>query len=427
MDIIKIITKKKNSLELTKDEIYFFINEYVKGTIADYQASALCMAICLNGMSDLETTHLTLAMRDSGDTIDLSKIEGIVADKHSTGGVADTTSLIAMPIAAACGCKIAKLSGRGLGHTGGTLDKLESIDGYNISIDSDNFFKIVNSSGLSIIGQTKSLVPADKKLYALRDVTGTVKSIPLIASSIMSKKLASGSDVIVLDVKTGTGAFMADLADAKELAQKMVSIGKSAGKKVQALVTDMNQPLGNAVGNRLEVKEAAEILQGHHKGGDLSIISFELAANMIYLSGIVSSIEEAKQKIDESIESGKAYQKFEEFIKAHGGTIPDFENFIKVKEIKDILAKNSGYINILDASEIGRSAMLLGAGREQKEDEIDYNVGILMNVRNNSYVKKGDCLAKFYLNDKTRYDEALKIFYEAIEISEKQNNNRLIY
>ncbi len=431
MDIIEIISKKKIGEKLSKEEIDFFVDSYVKGSVADYQASALCMAICINGMDDEEISNLTFAMRDSGDIIDLSKIEGVLADKHSTGGVSDTTSLVAMPLAAACGCKIAKMSGRGLGHTGGTLDKLESIPGYDISIGAEKFFEIVNKIGVSIIGQTGDLVPADKKLYALRDVTGTVNSIPLIVSSIMSKKLASGSDVIVLDVKTGSGAFMENIDDARELAQKMVAIGNSAGKKVQALVTDMNQPLGNAIGNSLEVIEAIEILSGKHRDSDLAIVSFEIASRMVFLSGLAKTIEEAKSMVEQALEKGKGLKKFEEFVEAHGGYKKVVKNFSVMGEaetIVPIIAKKEGYLYSVKAARVGKAAMLLGAGREKKEDDIDYSVGIWIEKRVGDFVKEGDVLANFYVNSREKLEEAKETFYSALEFrNEAPESGELIY
>lgn len=430
MQITDIIYKKRKGEPLSKEEIGFFINGYVRNEIPDYQISALMMAIWFQGMDTRETTDLTIAMAESGDQIDLSSIPGTKVDKHSTGGVADTTTLVLAPIIAACGGKIAKMSGRGLGHTGGTLDKLESIPGFSISQSMERFTEIVSTIGLSVIGQTANLVPADKKLYALRDVTVTVDNMSLIASSIMSKKLAAGSDVIVLDVKTGSGAFMKKLTDAVELAEAMVNIGKGAGRQISALVTDMNQPLGNAIGNALEVQEAIEILQGKHLG-DLRTVSLGLASQLLLSAGIAENPTDALTRIEKVIASGQALEKFAAMIEAQSGNPKVTENTALLPKAKTELvvpAPSDGYITAMDTEKIGLSAMLLGAGRASKDDEIDKAVGIWMKVRLGDNVKKGDPLAVFYLNDEKNKDEAVRRFTEAISVSaEPVEVNNLIH
>ncbi len=405
-----LILKKRNGDQLTKEEIEFFISGYINGEIPDYQVSSLLMAIWFSKMNDRETAELTFAMRDSGDVIDLSAIKGIKADKHSTGGVADTTTLIATPIVAACGLKVAKISGRGLGHTGGTLDKLESIPGYSTQIEMDQFKKIVTECGLSVIGQTKKLVPADRLLYALRDVTGTIDNISLISASIMSKKLASGSDVIVLDVKTGNGAFMEEIDDARELAKTMVAIGKMAGKKVTALVTDMNQPLGNAVGNALEVREAIEILQGNHDG-DLKEVSLRLAAKMIQVSGMEKDETSAFKRASDALSSGKALKQLERMIKFHGGDPDVCQDTSKLPisdQVMSIKAAQNGYISKMKTNQIGTAALLLGAGRVKKTDTIDPSVGIWLKARLGDQVNRGDILAQVYIKDRKNLDQAME-------------------
>ncbi len=371
-------------------------------------------------MSSDEATALTEAMLYSGDVIDLSSIDGIKVDKHSTGGVGDKTTLVLAPLVASVGCKVAKLSGRGLGHTGGTLDKLESIDGLSINIEIDDFIKQVNDIGLAVAGQTANLTPADKLLYALRDVTATVPSIPLIASSIMSKKLASGSDVIVLDVKIGDGAFMKTLDDARKLSKVMVSIGENMGKKVVAFITDMGQPLGHTVGNRLEVVEALETLTGNGPE-DLTELCLEIGSYMAFSAGITETLEESRALLEENIKNGKAHDKQMEFIKAQGGILPDLDKFITVKEKIDVISTESGYVEDINALAIGLAAMKLGAGRATKEDDIDPDVGIIVHKKVGDQVEKGEALATLYNNldeIKEIYNEvqyAFKLCKEAVE------------
>jgi pyrimidine-nucleoside phosphorylase len=416
--MVDIIEKKRDGFSLNDKEIEFFINGYTNNTIPDYQVSALLMAIYFNGMSDEESTTLTLAMLKSGDTIDLSNINGIKVDKHSTGGVGDKTTLVLGPLVASAGAKVAKLSGRGLGHTGGTLDKLESIPGLKIDIDIDQFIEQVNSLGIAVAGQTANLTPADKLLYALRDVTATVPSIPLIASSIMSKKLASGSDVIVLDVKVGDGAFMKTIEEAKKLSRLMVNIGTNLGRKVVAFITDMSQPLGFAVGNKLEVIEAIETLKGNGPD-DLTTLSKEIGAHMIHLAEITNTLEEARTLMAKQIKNNEAHQKQLDLFKAQGGSLPSLSSFVDVKEILDVKAETSGYIKDINALTIGVSAMKLGAGRQTKEDVIDPDVGIVLNKKVGDYVEQGDTLAKVY-NNKDNVDAVLKDILDGFEITKDE-------
>ena len=397
MRMVDLIEKKRDNIELTKEEINFIINGYVNKEIPDYQMSSFLMAVYFNSMTSKEATALTEAMLYSGDVMDLSSIAGIKVDKHSTGGVGDKTTLVLAPLVASVGCKVAKLSGRGLGHTGGTLDKLESIEGMSIDIDIEDFIQQVNDIGIAVAGQTAKLAPADKLLYALRDVTATVPSIPLIASSIMSKKLASGSDVIVLDVKIGDGAFMKTLEDARKLSKVMVSIGENMGRKVVAFITDMGQPLGHTVGNRLEVVEALETLNGHGPE-DLTELCLEIGSYMTYFAGITNSVEEAKDLLKANIANGKAHEKQMEFIKAQGGVLPNLENFISVKEKIEVLSKESGYVKDINALTIGVAAMKLGAGRATKEDDIDPDVGIIVHKKVGDKVEQGEALATLYNN-----------------------------
>ena len=430
MRIIDLIHKKKRGEALSTDEIKFFIEGYVSEDIPDYQVSALLMAICFKGMDKRETTDLTLAMVDSGDRVDLSAIEGLKVDKHSTGGVADTTTLIVGPLVAASGGKVAKMSGRGLGHTGGTLDKLESIPGLSISQSMEDFARIVNTCGVSVIGQTGNLVPADKKLYALRDVTGTVDNIALIAGSVMSKKLASGSDRIVLDVKTGSGAFMTRVEDARELARMMVDIGTLAGKETHAFVTDMNQPLGNAVGNALEVQEAIEILSGKHEG-DLKELSIRLASRMLLLGGIFTDEKSAEAMIREVISDGSALKRLAMMIEMQGGNpgvTEDISLLPRAGKILEIRAEGSGYITSMNNYGLGMSALLLGAGRTKKTDIIDPAVGFWMKKRLGEPVADGDLLAEFHVNPGRDYSEALELFHKSIDIGPKPPGKKpLIY
>lgn len=393
--MVDIIEKKRDGGVLTEAEIAFVISGYVKGTIPDYQVSAWLMAVYFQGMTDEEAAFLTKSMLHSGDVIDLSKIQGIKVDKHSTGGVGDKTTLILGPLVAACGAKLAKLSGRGLGHTGGTLDKLESIPGCRIDLSEAQFLRQVNEIGIAVAGQTAEIVPADKLLYALRDVTGSVPSIPLIASSIMSKKLASGADVICLDVKIGEGAFMKTIEDARRLSRLMVTIGASFGKKVVAFLTDMDQPLGLAVGNRLEVREAIETLSGHGPE-DLETLCLEIGAAMIREAGLATTDDQARSLVKEHLRNGKALAKFQEFIQAQGGKIDDLSRFVQAKEIVDFRSDVDGYVQRINALDIGLASMRLGGGRETKEDVIDPNVGIVLARKVGDSVRKGQILARIY-------------------------------
>ena len=400
MRMVDIIIKKKENKELTKEEISFFVKGFTSGEIPDYQASALAMAICFNGMNKKEIGILTDAMLHSGDTIDLSRIEGKKVDKHSTGGVGDKTSLVLGPLVASCGVKLAKMSGRGLGHTGGTLDKLESIPGVTIEIEEKDFFKQVNEIGIAIVGQTGSLVPCDKKLYALRDVTGTVNSIPLIASSIMSKKLASGSDTILLDVKFGSGAFMKDLASARVLARTMVDIGDELKRDTRAILTDMNQPLGLAIGNNLEVIEAINTLNGHGPS-DLVELCINAGAIMLVQAGRVETVEEGKVLLEENIKNGSALEKLAQMVKAQGGDesyIYNSSKFEKAKYVIEVKSEKAGYVKEINALEIGEAAMKLGAGRATKDDVLDFAAGIILNKKVGSKVEIGDTLCKVYSN-----------------------------
>ncbi len=419
MRIYDIIEKKKQGKTLTKEEIDFFVKGFTKGEIFDYQISALMMAIWFNSMTDEEITNLTLSMAHSGDMIDLSGIDGFTVDKHSTGGVGDKTTLIVAPVVAACGGKVAKMSGRGLGHTGGTIDKLESINGFNTALGKDDFIKTVNDIGLCVVGQTGNLAPADKKLYALRDVTATVDSIPLIASSIMSKKLAAGSKGIVLDVKTGSGAFMKTVEASVELAEKMVAIGKSAGRKTVALITDMDVPLGNAIGNSLEVIEAVNVLKGNQKD-ELYEVCIALSANMLSL---VHNKEypECEKMAKEAIENGSALTKLCEMVSAQGGDsrlIEDTSLFEKAEFEYNIVSRVDGYISFMDAQKIGTASVILGAGRESKDDKIDFSAGIVLHKKTGDYVKSGEVIATLYSNKKDSFDQSERVFKDGLEFSD---------
>ena len=429
MRMYDLIEKKRDNFELSDEEIKWIITEYVKGEIPDYQMSALLMAIYFNGLNERETLTLTLEMAHSGDMMDLSAIKGIKADKHSTGGVGDKTTMIVAPIVAACGVPVAKMSGRGLGHTGGTVDKLEAIPGFRTSIDKEEFFDIVNRVGICVIGQTGNIAPADKKLYALRDVTATVNSIPLIASSIMSKKLAAGSDAIVLDVKTGSGAFMKTREMAVKLAETMVKIGEGAGRKTIALITDMDRPLGNAIGNAVEVMEAADTLRGNGPE-DLTELCTKLAANMLVSAG-EGEENECIEMVKNAICSGKALNKFKEMITAQGGNancIDDYSLFDKAGYRKEILADREGYITHINTEKCGISSVILGAGRETKESCIDFSAGIILKEKIGSYVKKGDVIAIMLTNKEESLSAAEKMFLSNIVIgNEKPNKNSLIY
>jgi len=425
-----IIMKKRDGGELTREEIDFFVKGYVAGDIPDYQVSALLMAVYFQGMNDRETSDLTMSMVHSGDVVDLSSIPGKKVDKHSTGGVGDTTTLIVAPLVAACGVPVAKMSGRGLGHTGGTLDKLESIPGLKIDLSMEQFIKIVNHTGLAVMGQTKNLVPADKLLYALRDVTATVDNMSLIASSIMSKKIAAGADAIVLDVKTGSGAFMQNPEDAFSLAKAMVGIGSNVGRKTIALVTDMNQPLGQAVGNALEVKEAIDVLKGRVTG-QLREVSLLLASYMLCAADRCSTLDEARKMAEDALVSGKGAQKLKEMIRAQSGderVVDDTSLLPQPRRIMDFKADRKGYINTIDTQAVGMSALLLGAGRTTKEDSIDVSVGIVMSKRLGDYVDKGETIARFYVSKEDQLNEALEIFRKAIELADTKPDERpLVY
>lgn len=429
MRMVDIIVKKRMGESLTKEEIDFFVNGFTNGQIPDYQASSLAMAIVFQGMNKKEIGQLTDAMLHSGDTIDLSQIKGIKVDKHSTGGVGDKTSLVLGPLVSACGAKLAKMSGRGLGHTGGTLDKLESIPGVSINISKEDFIKQVNDIGIAIVGQTGSLVPADKKLYALRDVTGTVESIPLISSSIMSKKLASGSDTILLDVKFGSGAFMKTLDQARELAHTMVDIGDELKRDTRAIITDMNEPLGLAIGNNLEVIEAINTLNGHGPS-DLVELCTKAGAIMLMQAKVVSTMEEGEKLVASKIESKEGLDKLAQLVKAQGGDdsyIYHPEKFEKAKYIVDVLSSNEGYIKEINALEIGEAAMKLGAGRATKDDVIDPTSGIVLNKKVGSFVKKNDVLCTIYTN-KEDYSSLLEEVKNSFKFSdEKVEVNPIIY
>lgn len=418
MRMYDIIKNKRDGGKLSKEEIDFFVKGYTAGEIPDYQASALCMAIYFRGMDDEETTNLTLAIAASGDKVDLSGINGVKVDKHSTGGVGDKTSLIIAPIVASYGVKVAKMSGRGLGHTGGTIDKLEAIDGYQTSIDKKEFFRIVNEVGVSIIGQSGNLAPADKKLYALRDVTATVDSLPLIVSSIMGKKLAAGADCILLDVKTGSGGFMKTLEDSTKLAKSMVEIGHLAGKKVIALITDMDVPLGKAIGNSLEVIEAVETLKGEGPE-DLTEICIDIAANMLYMAG-KGTVKECEALAKKAIADGSALQTLVKMVHAQGGNeklLLDTSLFKKAAYDYEVKAPKTGYIEHVDTESYGMASLALGAGRAKKEDPIDYSAGITLEKKTGDFVKEGDVIAVLHTNKPEAVKEAEERILKATEIS----------
>lgn len=429
MRMYDLIMKKRNGGVLTDLEIEEMITGYVKGEVADYQMSAMLMAIWFNGMTDHETTQLTLVMARSGDMIDLSAIEGKKVDKHSTGGVGDKTTLIVGPIMAACGGRVAKMSGRGLGHTGGTVDKLESIPGFRTVLDRKEFFDTVNKCGISLIGQSGNLAPADKKLYALRDVTATVDSIPLIASSIMSKKLAAGSDCILLDVKTGSGAFMKTLEDSIKLAQTMAAIGEGAGRRTVALITDMDTPLGNAIGNSLEVMESMDVLKGQGPA-DLTEVSLHLASNMLCLAG-KGTPEECRKMAEKSIEDGSAFETFCAMVRAQGGddsVLRDYSRFPRAPFQKDLLAEQDGYIVKMNAEACGIASVILGAGRKTKESSIDLSAGILMKKKYGDAVKKGDVLATLYTSKEDSLKEAERMYRDALTIGKDAPKDKpLVY
>ena len=423
-----IIDKKKLAGSLTDEEINFVVKNFVDGKIPDYQMSALLMAIWFNGLDERELTALTTAMAHSGDMIDLSAIRGKKVDKHSTGGVGDKTTLIVAPIVAACGGKVAKMSGRGLGHTGGTVDKLESIPGYRTELSRQEFFDTVNSCGLSLIGQSGNLAPADKKIYALRDVTATVDSLPLIASSIMSKKLAAGSDCILLDVKTGNGAFMKNLDDAIKLAETMVSIGENAGRRTVALITDMDTPLGFGIGNSIEVAESMDVLK-NRGADDLTKISLELAANMLYLVD-KGTLEDCRKLAEKSVADGSAFETFCKMVKAQGGddsVLRDYDKFPKAPCAREIVADGDGFVAKMNAELLGKISVMLGAGRETKDSVIDFSAGIILRKKFGDEVHAGESLATLYCSDEKLFDAAEKNFRAAVEVGEKPETRPLIF
>ncbi|WP_289547251.1 pyrimidine-nucleoside phosphorylase [Megamonas hypermegale] len=428
MRMVDIIEKKRDGKELTTQEINFFIEGYTKGDIPDYQASALAMAIYFQDMNDRERADLTRAMVNSGDTIDLSGIDGIKVDKHSTGGVGDTTTLVLAPLVASLGIPVAKMSGRGLGHTGGTIDKLESVKGFHVELTKEQFIDLVNRDKVAVMGQSGNLTPADKKLYALRDVTGTVNSIPLIASSIMSKKIAAGANAIVLDVKTGDGAFMKTEKDAEELAHAMVRIGNHVGRKTIAIISDMSQPLGFAIGNALEVKEAIETLQG--KGPqDLTDLVLTLGSQMVILAKKAETTQEAKAMLREAITNGKAIAKFKEFLQNQGGDASVVDDTAKLPQAKyqiELPAKKSGYVSRMVADEIGVASMLLGAGRATKEDTIDLAVGIVLHKKVGDKVSEGESLLTIHSN-RENIDEVTQKLYDNIFIEDTAKAPQLIH
>lgn len=430
MRMVDLIEKKVTGEALSGEEIRYIVNGFTDGTIPDYQMAAFQMAVVFNGMTDRETADLTMAMMHSGEVVDLSDLRGVKVDKHSTGGVGDTTTLVIAPLVAACGGTVAKMSGRGLGHTGGTLDKLESIPGVCIEQPMERFKEIVNDIGVAVIGQTGNLVPADKKMYALRDVTATVRSIPLIASSIMSKKLAAGTDAIVLDVKTGTGAFMQTVDEAEKLAHLMVSIGKLVGRECVAVITDMNQPLGLAVGNALEVREAIELLSGKIPAGDpLYEVCMLLGVHMMRLSKLAKTEVEAREKLESALHSGAGLLKLKKMIEAEGGdpsfiSLDRIDELCKVKTVLNVYPKRAGYISSMNAERIGTAAQILGAGRATKEESIDPAVGLVMKKRLGDFVRADEPLCVMYVNDESKLDAALEMFHSAFTYSDAKPDYR---
>ena len=429
MRMYDLITKKRDGGSLNREEMTHLIEGYVKGEIPDYQMSAFLMAVYFQGMTREETAVMTELVAKSGDVVDLSSIEGIKVDKHSTGGVGDKTTLIVGPLAAACGVKVAKMSGRGLGHTGGTVDKLEAIPGMRVSLEREEFFEAVRKTGISVIGQSGNLTPADKKLYALRDVTATVESIPLIAVSIMGKKLAAGSDCILLDVKTGSGAFMNTVEDSLELAKEMVNIGEAAGKKTVALITNMDIPLGNKIGNSLEVIEAVETLKNQGPE-DLTRVCVELAANMLYLAE-TGDMQICQKKVKQALEDGSALQKLVEMVEAQGGdtgVILNTDTFEKAAIETEVISDRDGYITFMDTRGCGIAACILGAGRETKEDSIDYSAGIVLKKKTGDWVSKGEVLAVLYGNKEEKMEPAKEQFLKALQIEDNPpETGKLIY
>ena len=428
MRMVDLIEKKRDGNELSKEEIEYIVTNYTNGKIPDYQVSALLMAIFYQDMTNEEITNLTLAIANSGDVIDLSSLEGIKVDKHSTGGVGDTTTLILAPLVASVGVTVAKMSGRGLGYTGGTLDKLEAIPGFQIELSDEEFVRIVNESKVAVIGQSGNLAPADKKLYALRDVTATVDSLPLIASSIMSKKIAAGADAIVLDVTTGDGAFMKNIEDARRLAKTMTSIGKLANRETVAVISDMSEPLGEAIGNSLEVVEAIETLQGNGPE-DLVEMCYALGSQMVVLAGKAKTIDEARTLLQEALESGKALAKFKEMIQNQGGDptiVEQPERILTARYTMELPAKQSGVVSKIVANELGIAAMMLGAGRKTKEEDIDHAVGLKLNKKIGDTVTKGESLLTIYSNDE-EITSVIELLYKNIEIGESAMKPTLIH
>ena len=428
MRMVDLIEKKRDGNELSKEEIEYIVTNYTNGKIPDYQVSALLMAIFYQDMTNEEITNLTLAIANSGDVIDLSSLEGIKVDKHSTGGVGDTTTLILAPLVASVGVTVAKMSGRGLGYTGGTLDKLEAIPGFQIELSDEEFVRIVNESKVAVIGQSGNLAPADKKLYALRDVTATVDSLPLIASSIMSKKIAAGADAIVLDVTTGDGAFMKNIEDARRLAKTMTSIGKLANRETVAVISDMSEPLGEAIGNSLEVVEAIETLQGNGPE-DLVEMCYALGSQMVVLAGKAKTTDEARMLLQETLESGKALAKFKEMIQNQGGDpaiVEHPERILTARYTMELPAKQSGVVSKIVANELGIAAMMLGAGRKTKEEDIDHAVGLKLHKKIGDTVTKGESLLTIYSNDE-EITSVIELLYKNIEIGESAMKPTLIH
>jgi pyrimidine-nucleoside phosphorylase len=426
MRTVDLIQRKRDGEELAPEEIEFLIEGYTRGEIPDYQMSAFLMAVYFESMTDREVSRLTECMLRSGETVDLSGVPGIKVDKHSTGGVGDKTSMIVAPLAAAAGVMVPMMSGRGLGHTGGTLDKLESIPGFRTDLSPDEFTKLLAEHGLCFIGQTDRLAPADRKLYALRDVTATVESIPLISSSIMSKKLAEGLDALVLDVKVGSGAFMKKQVDARRLAQTMVGIGRRMDKKVQALITDMNQPLGFAVGNALEIMEVSQTLQNAGPA-DLTKLSLELAARMIYLGKKAASLDEARRAAEHHLVDGSAYRKFKQVVAAQGGNpqaLDRFELLPNATGMREVASPRGGYVTSIDAEDIGIASNMIGAGRDKKEDSIDPAVGIILEVKTGEKVEAGSILCRLYYTKEDRVDEAAEMVEDAFRISAQKPDER---
>ncbi|EGQ3696028.1 pyrimidine-nucleoside phosphorylase [Staphylococcus pseudintermedius] len=428
MRMVDIIAKKRDGHALTKEEIEFVVNGYTNDDIPDYQMSSLAMAIFFQDMTDEERAYLTMAMVESGDQIDLSNIEGIKVDKHSTGGVGDTTTLVLAPLVAALDVPVAKMSGRGLGHTGGTIDKLESVEGFHVEISEEAFVKLVNEDKVAVIGQTGNLTPADKKIYALRDVTATVNSIPLIASSIMSKKIAAGADAIVLDVKTGNGAFMKTVEDAEQLAHAMVKIGNQVGRQTMAIISDMSQPLGRAIGNALELQEAIDTLKGEGPE-DLTELVLTLGSQMVVLAQKAKDLDEARGMLQEVIDNGKALEKFKTFLSNQGGDASVVDDLSKLPTAQyqfELPAKRSGVVSEMIANEIGIASMMLGAGRQTKEDVIDLAVGLVLNKKVGDRVEEGESLLTIYANSED-VEQVKQKLYDNITISDHAEQPQLIH